>query len=178
MMVMTAIRKLDNLVFLTAALMVFLFGGTFVYSLVEGYVDPVVTPMQISNPRVGPSQYDVTFDGTAEKLRNCDWVESRWYIGERFELSVRTVWLFAGPPEVRSEGALAWRDQVAAMSPQELFQNSHADVVHRCPWRLWNTVTPLYDSNDDVPMPRLGPPVVSPLEQQIQSLRKELEQLK
>jgi hypothetical protein len=172
------LRKLDSLVFGAATLLVLFFSATFIYSLVEGYVDPVVSKLQIENPRVGPNEFDVTFDGQAEKLRNCTWIESRWYIGERFELSVRTNWLFAGPPQVRTGGTLVWRDQVVSMTPQELYHNSHADVVHTCPWRLWNVVTPLYDSNDDVPVPQLGPPVVSPLEQQIQSLRKELEQLK
>ena len=172
------LKVINAWVFGAAVSLVLFFSVTFIYAVFEGFIDPVVTPLQIENPRVGPNEFDVTFDGSSQKLRNCDWLESRWYIGERFELSVRTSWLFAGPPEVRESGLMEWRDQVVSMAPRELYQNSHADVVHRCPWRLWDVVTPFWDSNDDVPVPQLGPPVVSPLEQEIQSLRKELEQLK
>jgi hypothetical protein len=64
------------------------------------------------------------------------------------------------------------------MSPQELFQNSHANVVHQCSWGLWRTITPFYDSNDDVPMPELGPPVTHDLQEQINQLTRELQELK
>ena len=151
---------------------------SFSYSLIEGYVDPVLTPLVITNPRLGPTEFDVTFDASAEKLRNCDWIESRWYIGERFEHGVRTRWTFAGKPMVRAKGVLIWFDQTAQMTPQELFQNSHADAVHQCPWRLFPTVTPIWDSNDDLPAPDLGEPVVGKLQQEIDMLRNELEKLR
>ena len=127
---------------------------TFAYSYVEGYVDPVMGPLSFENVhRTGDEEFSVTFDGVAQKLRACDWVESRWYVGERFEPSVRTVWAFTGPPEVRPEGTLRWRDMTVQMTAKQFYHNSHADVVHKCPWSAWNTITPFYDSNDDTPIP-------------------------
>jgi len=179
MIVFRLFRKLDKFAFHLAAVLIATLGLTYMYSKVEGYIDPVMEPLKIYNIRRGPSEFDVTFDGQAVKLRgDCEWIESRWYIGERWERSQRTQWDFTDRPQIREGGLLVWEDQIAAMTPQELVQNSHADTIHSCPWRLWPVVTPFYDSDDDLELPELGPPVVSPLEQQIQSLRKELEQLK
>ena len=127
---------------------------TFGYSFIEGYVDPVMGPLTFEDVhQVEDEAFTVRFDGVADKLRACDWVESRWYVGERFAPSVRTVWTFTGPPEVRPTGTLVWPDMTVQMTPEQLFHDSHADVVHKCPWSLWNTVTPFYDSNDDIPLP-------------------------
>ena len=173
------VRKFDNFAFHLAAAFVIVLASTYIYSLVEGYVDPVMEPLEISNIRRGPSEFDVTFDGQAVKLRgDCEWIESRWYIGQRWERNQRTRWDFTGRPQIRKEGLLVWKDQIAAMSPQELVQNSHANTVHKCPWRPWRTVTPFYDSNPDAEIPELGPPVVDRLEQEIRSLRQEIEALK
>ena len=173
-----AIRTLDQLAW-RIALFILLAGGTgYAYSWAEGYVDPVMEPLTIFNVRQGPTEFEVTFDGSATKLRNCVWISSRWWVGERFGSSVRTSWAYAGPPLVRGAGDLTWENQTVLMSPQQLYQHSHADVVHKCPWRLWNTVTPFYDSDPDTPLPELGPPVVSDLQRQIDRLSTELEQLK
>tara|TARA_R110000737_G_scaffold153408_4_gene182677 strand:+ start:3479 stop:3967 length:489 start_codon:yes stop_codon:yes gene_type:complete len=127
---------------------------TFAYSYVEGYVDPVMGPLAVSGVRpIDDAQFAVEFDGAALKLRQCDWVESRWYIGERFEPSVRTLWTFTEPPAVRLTGELVWNDMTVQMTPEQLLHDSHADTVHKCPWSAWNTVTPFYDSNDDIPIP-------------------------
>jgi hypothetical protein len=137
------------------ATVVFVAGSvTFVYSYVEGYVDPVMGPLSLEDVHpVEGEAFTVRFDGVAEKLRACDWVESRWYVGERFAPSVRTVWTFQGPPVVRPVGTLVWPDMTVQMTPEQLFHDSHADVVHKCPWNPWSTVTPFYDSNDDIPLP-------------------------
>tara|TARA_R110000764_G_C11029370_1_gene385337 strand:- start:39039 stop:39524 length:486 start_codon:yes stop_codon:yes gene_type:complete len=135
---------------------VILIGGgvTFAYSYVEGYTNPVMGPLAVSNVHpLEDEQFAVGFDGTAMKLRQCDWVESRWYIGKRFEPSVRTLWTFSEPPEVRLTGELAWHDMTVQMTPEQLLRDSHADTVHKCPWSPWNTVTPFWDSNDDIPVP-------------------------
>jgi len=173
------VRKFDDFAFHLAAAFVILIGSTFLYSLVEGYVDPVMAPLEISNIRRGPSEFDVTFDGKAVKLRgDCEWIESRWYIGQRWERSQRTKWNFTSRPQIRKGGLLVWKDQIAAMSPQELVQHSHVSTVHDCPWRIWHVVTPFYDSDPDAEMPELGPPVVDRLERELRSLRKEVEALK
>lgn len=173
------VAKINAWAFHLAAALAAGIGITFVYSLVEGYIDPVMAPLEISNLRRGPSEFDVTFDGQAVKLRgNCEWIESRWYIGERWERSQRTKWDFSGRPQIRGAGVLVWEDQIAAMSPQELVRTAHASTVHNCPWRIWKVVTPFYDSDPDAPTPELGLPVVDKLEQELRDLRKEVEALK
>ena len=147
--------KIANQMAKGGATVIFVTGSvTFVYSYFEGYIDPVMGPLTFEDVRqVSDEAFTVQFDGVADKLRACDWVESRWYVGERFAPSVRTVWTFTGPPEVRPTGTLVWPDMTVQMTPEQLFHDSHADVVHKCPWSLWDTVTPFYDSNDDVPLP-------------------------
>jgi hypothetical protein len=172
------VRWINNVAFAGALSLLLLSSVAYVYSWVEGYVDPVMSPMEISNARRGPTEFSTTFDSASTKLRECVWLESNWYIGERGGPSVRTLWQFSGPPTIRTTGELEWLDQTVNMSPQELFQNSHANVIHQCPWRLWYTVTPLYDSNDDVPVPELGAPITLDLQQQIDKLTLELENLK
>ena len=147
--------KIANQLAKDGAAVIFVTGSvTFAYSYVEGYIAPVMGPLTFEDVRqVSDEAFTVQFDGVADKLRACDWVESRWYVGERFAPSVRTVWTFTGPPEVRPTGTLVWPDMTVQMTPEQLFHDSHADVVHKCPWALWNTVTPFYDSNDDIPLP-------------------------
>tara|TARA_R110000823_G_scaffold5692_4_gene22444 strand:- start:778 stop:1263 length:486 start_codon:yes stop_codon:yes gene_type:complete len=147
--------KIANQIAKGGATVIFVTGSvTFAYSYFEGYIDPVMGPLTFEDVRqVSNEAFTVQFDGVADKLRACDWVESRWYVGERFAPSVRTVWTFTGPPEVRPTGTLVWPDMTVQMTPEQLFHDSHADVVHKCPWSLWDTVTPFYDSNDDVPLP-------------------------
>jgi hypothetical protein len=120
---------------------------TFGYSFIEGRVDPVMGPLTFEDIRqVDGEEFAVRFDGVAEKFRVCDWVESRWYVGERFASSARTGWSWTGPPEVRLTGELVWDDMTVQMTPEQLLHDSHADTVHKCPWSPWNTVTPFYDS--------------------------------
>jgi hypothetical protein len=178
MMTRKLLKWINNVAFAGALSLLSLGAVAYVYSWVEGYIDPVMTRLEISNVRQGPTEFSITFDGTATKLRDCTWIETNWYIGERGDRSVRTDGDYSGRPRINGAGLLTWADQTVEMSPQELFQNSHANVVHQCPWGLWRTITPFYDSNDDVPMPELGPPVTYDLQEQIDQLTRELQELK
>ena len=178
-MMKKVLKWVNDFAFLLAAALIIVSAGAYAYSWVEGYVDPVMTPLQISNPRQGPTQFSTTFDSQSTKLRgDCVWIGTNWYIGERDDLSVRTEGAYSDRPTINGAGVLTWLNQTVEMSPDELFLNSHANVVHQCPYRLWQTVTPFYDSNDDMPVPALGEPVVTGLQEQIDALTQELEGLK
>ena len=148
---MQQIRRFDEAAFRLASIIVLFAVLSFGYSLFEGRINPVMGQMTISNARMA-QPYRVTFDGEAENLRvKCDWIESRWYIGQRDGLAVATVWDYAGAPRVRSVAgarsvALTWIDQNALMTRHDLTTNSYADAVHQCPWQPWKTVTPFWTS--------------------------------
>ena len=148
-MIVKQIRKLDDLAFRAAALIVLGAVFSFGYSLVEGRINPVMGQLTISHLVEAPP-FLTTFDGEAVKLRDCDWVESRWYIGRRDGMAVATLWEYAGPPRIRESGDLEWISQTVRMARGDLLNNSFADVVHNCPWQPWATVTPFYTATGEL----------------------------
>tara|TARA_R110002167_G_scaffold74809_2_gene209099 strand:- start:312 stop:908 length:597 start_codon:yes stop_codon:yes gene_type:complete len=147
-MTMKHLRKLNELASHIAALLVLLAAASFGYSLVEGRINPVMGPLQVTQVYGSEQPYNTIFDGEADKLRDCTWIESRWYIGSRDGANVRTLWDYSGPPKVRREGRLEWQGQSARMSQHDLLRNSFADTVHDC-GLPWKTVTPFYEATGE-----------------------------
>lgn len=114
---------------------------------IEGRLLPVTTPVVLSNPTpTPPPSYRHTWEGRATKLRECEFVAASWYLGSPDGRRVAVAFDFTDPPKVRGEGELVWTGVRISLDPDEVRQNSHAYVLHQCPWRPWLTRTPFYDS--------------------------------
>jgi len=146
---MTFKSFLDEIVYRVASCIVIVTAATLAFSLVEGKLYPVVGELTVTNPRARHHEYTTEFDGSAEKYRDCVWKRTEWYIGSRQGSAVKTTGGYSGPPALNLVGRLTWEGQYARMSRSELLTKSYANVVHRCPWRLWDTVTPFYTSTGE-----------------------------
>lgn len=115
---------------------------------IEGRLFPVVSPIEVHSPVPHvPPAYQYKWKGRAEKLRNCEFIQVEWYLGRRAGGRVRVSAEFLDPPQVRPAGVLEWERLVIALEQGAVISNSHADVIHKCPMRPWNTRTPFYDTN-------------------------------
>lgn len=140
-------KVMDLASFVLVVLVVFVWSTKTYMPAIEGRFWPVTTHAEISNPRPhSPPEYQFRWDATAEKLRGCEYLRTEWFLGRRGEDSVRTIASFIDPPQVRGKGVLAWSGLVIALAKEQVMQNSHGNVIHQCPGRWWETITPFFDS--------------------------------
>ncbi|MGB1215523.1 MAG: hypothetical protein ACPG4X_19290 [Pikeienuella sp.] len=112
----------------------------------EGRLFPVVGKITLSNPEAAPPPtYRTRWEGSADKHRDCEFIKLEWFLGPRNGRRVQVHSEFTDLPEVRHIGALSWDGLLIALDPAETLANSHADVLHQCPYRPWLTRTQFYD---------------------------------
>lgn len=143
-------RRAEKIIWLILVLAVFASPIASALGRLEGRVLPVMGPLDmISSVPAPPPDYRHRWNAEATKLRNCQWIETIWYLGPRNGSKVRVSVSYTDPPEVRTVGRLYWTGLVVNLDPAELMGNSHSDVVHQCPWRPWRTVTPWFDGTGE-----------------------------
>ena len=121
---------------------VYEFGG-----VIEGRLFPVMGQLELRDAMaVPPPEYRTRWKGRAMKYRNCNFVRLEWYMGPRHGRHVEVDVGFTDPPEIRNAGELHWNGIVISLSAESTLRNSHADVLHKCPWRPWLTRTPFFTS--------------------------------
>lgn len=114
---------------------------------VEPRLFPIITRLEVTaiRPEAGGS----VLAGRAVRLRACDWVETRWYLGRRGARRVPIEVRYRDAPQIRPTGGTAWEGIVLVdLAPQQVLANSHADAVYRCyggPLSGVETVMPFYD---------------------------------
>ena len=114
--------------------------------VIEGRIHPVMGPLEIHSPQpFPPPDYRTKWQGSAEKLRDCRFVRLEWFLGPRGDNRVMIPVEFTDKPEVRGQGILTWAGIVTGLEADRVRSNSHADVIHKCPNRPWETRTPFYD---------------------------------
>lgn len=114
---------------------------------IEGRLFPVMGRLTIYDPEpFPPPDYRTRFRGRAVKRRNCEFVRVEWFLGPRDGAHVEVRFEYTDPPMLRATGEHAWNGILIHLSPDVVLSNSHADVLHRCPWRPWLTRTPYYDA--------------------------------
>lgn len=104
---------------------------------IETELSPVVTKVELSNFRVGEGGLGKSLiaSGEAEKLRDCKWVETRWYLGSRDDPNAPLMRRFEHlePPQIRGVGTLYWGGMKFPIESKEVVLNeTHADVLHSC----------------------------------------------
>ena len=110
----------------------------------EGRWFPVVSRAELlSHTALPPPSYRTRWNATAQKYRDCEYIETRWYLGPRGGRRVQVTAEHQDPPQVRDVGRLEWSGLIIWLDPVATRQNSHADVVHRC-HGFWNTISPFY----------------------------------
>ena len=115
---------------------------------VEGKLFPVVSELTVYDfEPLPPPAYRHKFKGHADKLRDCNWVRTEWYLGKRGSLRVPVVFDYGEKPRLNQVGRIFWGDMRISLDPFEVLNNSHADVIHDCGWP-WLTRTPFYDSEE------------------------------
>ena len=78
------------------------------WGAIEGRWLPVMGNLAISDPRpYPPPDYRTKWNGTAVKLRNCEWLRTEWYLGDRNGGRVRVNFEHLDPPQVRTPGQLS-----------------------------------------------------------------------
>lgn len=120
---------------------------------IEARVWTVITPLTITSISARPvdlSEHDDTvIAGHAIRLRDCTFLELRWYLGQRGSPRVPVGVTFLDPPQVRTSGETAWKGIVVLdLTPEQVLRNSHADAVYSCysgPWASIRSVMPFYD---------------------------------
>lgn len=112
---------------------------------VEGRIAPVVGPAKVTAVLHEDGGWTYfSMEGT--KLRDCRWVRTQWFFGQRDGNHVPVPFEHLGRPVLRETGAQVWTRSRIQASPSDLREHSFADVVHVCPgwWRWWTVRTPLY----------------------------------
>ncbi len=114
---------------------------------IEGRLFPVMGRLTLSEPvPYPPPSYRTKWRGHAVKNRNCAFIRLEWFLGPRGGQHVQVASEFTDPPKTRGAGRLSWEGIVISLPVSEVLGNSHADVIHQCRWRPWQTRTRFYDS--------------------------------
>lgn len=157
---MKALRFIDWIAAgLVAAALLVTFGLPLV-GRIEGAYWPVVVNTEFgAHVQSGPPAHRYIWTATAVKLRDCEPLRNEqgsfvsWYLGPRNGRRVEVLADFLDKPKVRPSGILAFDALAISLEPSEVLENSHADVLHRCPiltiagvtvWRPWKTQTRFY----------------------------------
>jgi len=132
--------------------------GTMLYALLDGRLNPVVTPPEITSMRLDRTDDWTRVVGEFDKLRNCSLEEIRWYYGTRrsfSKLDSVNVPVLLGPdpslkekmPIVREPGHQKSSYLRVRLSPDLIVTESYAYVYHKChgEW-LWKTKSLFYSS--------------------------------
>lgn len=125
------------------------------FGRLEGRLFPVVADTHLFSPSLF-EEGTHKWGATSRKLRDCRPLLNdqgsyvTWWFGSRAGGKVRVAATFGDPPAVRDKGTIWWQDLRISLDPVSVTDNSHADVIHQCPWRPWKTVTRFYDANDRV----------------------------
>lgn len=111
---------------------------------------PVATPLTIT--RIVATPDGARLEGFAQRLRGkCDWVATRWWIGQRGQSRVPIKVEFLDKPEIRGEGRMAWAGILLNISPDQVVRNSHSDTLYSClPGEALGsvkTISRFYDGN-------------------------------
>jgi hypothetical protein len=137
----------DKAILAAAATALFLNTSVFWAGVVEGRLFPVMGPLTVYDPQpLPPPSYQFVWKGYADKLRDCRYIRTEWFLGKRGGQHVGVNMGYTDPPTVRLSGRLHWDGIRIALSPDEVLGNSYAMVYHRCPGRWWDTATVFYDS--------------------------------
>lgn len=110
---------------------------------IEGRIWPVAGPATIE-------QIDRFEDGwtyfsmSAPKVRDCNWRATKFFLGKRRNGNVPVAFEHLDRPEIREMGGQYWPASRVQMTPEQLIENSYADVLHVCGWGLWLTRTQFY----------------------------------
>lgn len=93
---------------------------------------PVVGNTDIANVR--ETQGGVIFSAQAEKYRDCTWIRTEWFLGERGGPSVLlTSTPHQDPTKIRPMGVLSWDELFVPVSSEAtLRQGTYADTIHHC----------------------------------------------
>ena len=111
---------------------------------IEGRFFPVMGDLTIGNPvPFPPPDYRSKWEGDAQKLRNCSWVRTEWYLGDRGGNRVRVNFEYTDPPKLRETGNLHWNGMLISLDIGSVQSASHSDVIHKC-HGLWETRTPWF----------------------------------
>lgn len=101
--------------------------------IVEGQLFPVVSAGRIDAGSVQETKAGgAAFSMSALKRRNCVWQRTEWFLGSRDGLKTPGITRYAGPPEFTTPGELTWDGVKVNLTPDQLLNNSLADVVHYC----------------------------------------------
>lgn len=119
----------------------------FLVTSVEPKVKPVITPLQITSvEKIGPNTTRIK--GNATRLRNCDFIQLNWYLGRRGGQVAKVRVAFEDKPQIRDEGHTEWEGIIVGLLPDQIINNSHANVVYRCWGPLGpKTNQPFYDGD-------------------------------
>lgn len=106
----------------------------------EGAALPVA---QISDIVVAPDGDNTAITGEVVVLRpSCSFSKIEWFlVGEGREAQIPII--FSEGTVVRPGGASTFGPWILTI-PEDAFEQTRADVYHRCPWRPWPIVTHLY----------------------------------
>ena len=114
---------------------------------IDGWVNPVVGLLEITDIRRHPTEPEsVMIAGNAEKFRNCDWLGIEWFVGKVDGRSASVPARFDDKPQVRATGVMHWSELVVSLPEDVVCNSSYAFVVHNC-HPLWLTRSLFYDSN-------------------------------
>ena len=116
-----------------------------------GYIEGLFFPVTSKASVVEVIEYDekegwTYFSLEAEKHRNCvDWERTEWFYGSRNLGKVSVPFDHLTEPTLRKTGKQFWEINRVRMKPQDLMENSVADVYHYCKgWRWWYTETAFF----------------------------------
>lgn len=119
-----------------------------VLGAIDGHFRPVTTQVELSRLNFQQSGIAHTWQGRAEKLRDCSFKRIDWYLGPRSGQRVRVSAHFTDPPQIRRVGELRWTGLVINLRPEDVVGNSHAYVYHQCPGLPWLTRTLFYEGRE------------------------------
>ena len=114
----------------------------------EGRFFPVVNQVELISFRpTPPPAYRTEWQARGVKLRSCEFVRIEWFLGQRGTPRVGVPVEFLDKPRVWGTGDMIWDQLSISLSPSDTRHNSHGDVLHRCPWRPWDTRTQFFTSS-------------------------------
>lgn len=101
------------------------------FPIIETRYFPVTGPLHITSIR--PVDDGVMVSGWADKLRECRWRRTEWFLGERGKMNVPVAGMeYRERPRVNGIGRIYWDSIFVPLSASETLELSFSNAIHSC----------------------------------------------
>jgi hypothetical protein len=127
-----------NMLFLTVSLL-----STFAGRYIDYYYNPVMIPGEYISGKMDDKTGFSVISFNATKIRDCQWIETKWYNGSPMGEHNQITMFHGEKPETRPTGLQTWDNTFIYLPLEEIQNESYAIATHSCN-PFWKTYSLMF----------------------------------